>query len=90
MHTGDSLEVYTEKTEVLKTSFAQISRNKCSKTSPGWYSQKEKHQTTWGKMGYGYLKKLNVFKSKEPCGVFPELGGQICWCSHQNTVTDQK
>lgn len=28
-------------------------------------------------MSYGYLKKLNVFKSKEPYGVFPELGGKF-------------
>lgn len=34
MNTGDSLEVCTEKTEVLKTSFAQVSTvNNCSKTS---------------------------------------------------------
>lgn len=55
MNTGDSLEVCIEKTEVLKTSFAQVSTNNCSKTSPGWYNQKEKQQRTWGKMGYGYL-----------------------------------
>lgn len=78
MHTGDSLEVCTEMTEVFKISSAQVSRNNnCFKTSPGWYNQKEKHQTMRAKMVYCYLKKLNVFKSKEPHGVFPELGAKF-------------
>lgn len=78
MNMEDSLEVVQKRLKYSKPLWLSLQKqrllqNLCMHS----YSQNEKQQTMWGKMGYHYLEKLNVFKSKEPHGVFPELQGKL-------------